>query len=103
MDNLGIEDLTIGVSRAGMEQYREDVKLEMFDSTIQAMRAHFTDIERALAQGWQGVSKDRFVEGMRKTIEQICEDLEEEKIDLDNRLKELEDDYFKEDNGLIQE
>ena len=101
-NNLGIGDLTIGVSRAGMEQYREDVKLEMFDNTISVLREHFNDVKKEIDTAWQGVSRDRFVESMNKKIEDICSDLEQEKIDLNNRLIELEDNYFNEDEGLIQ-
>ena len=100
--NLGISDLSIGVSKQGMETYREEVKLEMFDNTINTIRDNFQEVVDAINLAWQGKSRDKFVESMDKKIEQICTDLESEKKDLDNRLQELEDNYFKEDENLMQ-
>lgn len=102
-ENLGIEDLTIGVSQAGMEQYREDLKMEMFDNTIKVIDDNFPEVVNVLNTAWQGVSRDRFIASMEKEIGSIKADLEYEKADLDHRLQELESNYFKEDERLMPE
>lgn len=99
---LGIGDLTIGVSKQGMEQYREEVRLEMFDNTISVIRDDFQEVVNEINLAWQGTSRDKFIESMINQIEKICYDLESEKQDLDSRLEELEDNYFKEDENLIK-
>ena len=100
--NLGIGDLSIGVSKSGMQEYREAIKLSLLDETIKKMDENWTAVETAINGAWQGTSRDRFLDDFAKRREAIKEDLKKEQQDLDNRLEELESAYYKQDNNLYQ-
>lgn len=101
-ENLGIDSLTIGVSHAGMDAYRDALKLEILQTTKELID-DFSDVETSINNCWQGVSRDRFLNVFQQTREQIKNDLDAEYNDLDARLSELEYAYYQQDSNMMVE
>lgn len=101
-NNLGIGDLEIGISQKGMEEYITNLKLELLQTSKDKINA-FDEVEQAINNGWQGKSRDIFLEKFKIAREKICEDLEKEYQDLENRLTDLQSAYFEADQNLMSE
>lgn len=101
-ENLGIDSLTIGVSHAGMDAYRDALRMEILQTTRDLID-DVADVETSINNCWQGVSRDRFLEAFQQTREQIKNDLDAEYNDLDARLSELEYAYYQQDSNMIVE
>lgn len=101
-ENLGIDSLTIGVSHAGMDAYRDELKMEVMQTTKELID-DYADVETAINNCWQGVSRDIFLEKFKTTREQIKNDLDAEYNDLEARLNELEYMYYQQDSNMMME
>lgn len=101
-ENLGIADLSIGISASGMESYKEALKAELLISSKEKIN-NFAEVEAALNRGWQGAALDKFKVQFQTTATKICEDLDKEYQDLDNRLTDIQSAYFNADNNIIQD
>lgn len=101
-ENLGIDSLTIGVSHAGMDAYRDELKMAVIQETKELID-DYADVESAINSCWQGISRDRFLEAFKTTREQIKNDLDAEYNDLDARLNELEYMYYQQDSNMMME
>ena len=101
-NNMTIDTMTIGVDHSGMDSYREALKLEVLTNTREKIN-EVADVENAINNAWQGVSRDRFLTQFKNTRESISDDLEAEYNDLDSRLNELEYMYYQQDQNMIEE
>ena len=99
-DRLGIDDLEIGVSHAGMEQYRWSLRTQLLEDTKNRLE-EYSSFMNALGNCWQGASHKTYCENFNKTILAIGEALVREYIDVENRLTELESNYFKQDQTML--
>ena len=99
-NNVGIDDLTIGISAAGMEEYKKNLKAYLLTQSVDKINDTST-LEAAINNGWQGASRDVFMEKFNQMRESIVNDLSKEFDDLSARLEELEEDYFAQDNKMI--
>lgn len=100
--SLSIQDLDIGVSKAGMEQYKEQIKSDLLITSKELLQ-DISEIERTVNAGWQGVSKDKFLSDFKSDVDKICEDLENEHADLQLVLGDLEEIYYKVDASIMGE
>ena len=101
-DNLGIGDLSHGISSTGFSGYVEKLRTEVIGETTQKL-LQVEEIVRTLDGCWQGVSKTRFQAQFATTIAKIEADLIKEQIDLENRLMELRSNYFSQDANMMDE
>ena len=99
-ENLGIDSLTIGVSRAGMEEYRESLKMHLLEETKTKLE-DVAEIQTAIDNGWQGQARDQFLVDFDQQIGKIIEDLQKEYDDLDHRLIELSENYLNQDMNML--
>lgn len=97
--NLGIGDLTIGIDANGMVQYKEDLRAELLQQSKEKIN-NVQEVLDAINAGWQGVSRDNFVKQFASVREKICEDLDNEYADLENRLTDLQSAYFSIDKNI---
>ena len=97
---LSIDQLTIGVSSAGVETYIDRLKAKYLES-VKSKIDDITEMERAFDKGWQGVSRDRFEELFRRARNDIKWDLNEEFASIRARLNELAYDYLEQDEKMI--
>lgn len=98
---LGIDNLSIGVSKQGMNDYRIQLRADLL-TRVRRELDNRTDLEAALKKGWQGQSCKNYLINLRNDVEKIETDLEAEYNDLENRLSELESNYFKQDNEMVE-
>lgn len=101
-NNLGIGDLDIGVSQQGMEQYISELRFELLQTSKEKINSVDT-IVNAINNGWQGRSRDIFLEKFSTAREEICADLDKEYQDLENRLTDLQSAYYAADINLMSE
>lgn len=100
--NLGIDGLSIGISKDGMASYRENLKLTLLTQCTQALDHWIDDLKTAISTGWQGVSRDNFFTLLDQQVQVVKEDIEKEYYDLEARLTEIEINYLNQDKYLIQ-
>ena len=101
-ENLGIDSLTVGIDKKGMINYREHLRIEVIKNTQEKID-DYSGVVNAITDCWQGESRDRFLRSFRDMRERIKNDLEQEYNDLEARLKDLENMYFKQDQNMIIE
>lgn len=99
--DVGISDLTMGVSKSGMAKYKEDLKTNVLVKVSDKIN-DVTTVITAIEAGWQGISRDNFLTDFAAARGSICADLKEEYNDLQARLEELEDSYFRQDASLYE-
>lgn len=99
--NLGIDSLSIGVSKKGMDAYRDQVKIDLL-TNVKKELDNRTDLEAALKKGWQGQSCQNYITNLNNDVSKIETDLEAEYNDLEYRLEELESNYFKQDSEMVE-
>jgi len=100
MAGLSIQDLTLGVSHRGMEQWKSDLKSELLKESKRKIK-DADNVEQKIKAGWTGKSEEQFEKMFKKSRETICDDLEKEYRHLEDRLEEVEDSYFDIDRQLM--
>jgi uncharacterized protein YukE len=98
--DLGIQNLDIGFSSAGLEDYIKRLKLDMVDGLADVL-LDFTNVENAINAGWQGVSRDRFLVQMKLNAQKINTDVGSEFEDLQNRFSEIQASYYNQDYNMM--
>ena len=100
--SLDIGSFSTGVSADGMNDYMESLKTKYITETRDLLD-DVEEINNAINQGWQGVSKDNFMEQFEKAREVVKEDLDKEYQNFQNRLDELSAQYFETDQNLLND
>ena len=102
MEN-NISNYTIGLSTVGLANYAEELKMKVLQEAQNALTGtYFDDVKNKTKQFWQGKSCDKFLEDLDSAIKVIQENLEWEYNDLMLRLEEIQNNYIKQDNELMQ-
>ena len=101
--DLNIDSLTIGIDANGMANYRESLRIAVINETVNKLDNDWEPVEEAINDCWQGESRDRFLRDFKNIREKIKDDLTAEYRDLENRLLDLENMYFKQDQNMIIE
>ena len=99
--DTGISDLTVGISKSGMEAYIQQLKADLLDTSVEKIN-DTSNMLNAINSGWQGASRDNFISDFNAAREAIANDLIAEYNDLAARLQELQDNYFKQDSELYE-
>ena len=98
--DMTIDTMTEGVSKDGVETLVETMKAELLVSISEKLKA--TDaISTAIKAGWQGKSRDDFLDSFSKAINAVRRDLAAEYTDVLKRLAELIENYFKQDQEMM--
>lgn len=95
-----LSKLTIGFSSEGLQTYKTELKTKILTEAAEALSAT-QGVKEALEQGWQGMSKDKFVTDLENTIQTINTDLLAEYDDLEARFAQLEQNYLTQDNDMM--
>ena len=99
-DKLEIGQLDIGVSKQGMNSFKDALKLKLLDQVKDKIN-ETENVINAVNDGWQGASRDKFLSDFQKATEDLIKDIAAEYTDLENRLTELESAYYDIDNKLM--
>lgn len=100
--NIGIEDMTIGVSGKGMDDYADMLKVKILDEMKHELETQQEAIVKSVQSGWRGKSEERFEKLLDDEIEAIEEDLEKEYADLTGKLQDTGKYYVDQDEKLAE-
>lgn len=100
--DVGIDGLSIGISSQGMDEYIEVLRISLLQN-VKEQIDDVTELETKINAGWQGQSRDRFLNLFEQSRNNVKDDLEAEYNDLVARLVELQQNYFAQDANMIQD
>ena len=93
-------DVSQGISKQGMMDYCESLRVELLKGAIKKLEE--TDgIQGAIIKGWQGESRDKFLDNFERAIKATAQELFAEYADLIKRLSELAQDYYSQDSKML--
>lgn len=98
--NIGIEDMTIGVSGKGMDDYADMLKIKILEEMKTELENQKEAIVKSVQNGWRGKSEERFEKLLDDEIDKIIEDLEREYADLAGKLHDTSKYYVDQDEKL---
>ena len=101
-DNISIQDLTVGVSGTGMDQYIETLRGSFYDDTIKILD-DFYGILSVIKSGWAGKSYDAFENDFKRRLDEVKHGLAAENNDLFLKLGDIKRAYYAVDNTLYDE
>ena len=70
MNNIGINDVTVGFDVTGAEEYLNNLNELLINQTKEKLN-DLSGIEGALQSGWQGVSQENFMTNLRGSVEKV--------------------------------
>lgn len=98
--DMSLDTMTEGISKAGMENLLEMMQVKLL-SGVRDELSKTEGIVSALKAGWQGKSRDVFLEKLDKSVSGIATDLANEYYDLMKRMRELAENYYKQDQRMM--
>lgn len=98
--NIGIEDMTIGVSGKGMDEYADMLRIKILEEIKSELENQQDAIVKSVQAGWRGKSEERFEKLLDDEVEKIKEDLEREYADLSGKLHDTSKYYSDQDEKL---
>lgn len=94
------DDVSQGISKQGMEEYIQNLRTDLLTKVNEKLED--TDaMAQAIARGWQGQSRDNFLNQFEKGIRTVQSDLRSEYTDLLMRLSELTSNYYEQDAKMV--
>lgn len=99
--DMTLDTMTEGISKDGIENLVEVMHTELLKGVSDKLK-DTEGITTALKAGWQGKSRDEFIEGMSNAIDRIIMDLTAEYNDLLKRLAELVQSYYEQDAKMME-
>ena len=98
--DMSLDTMTEGISVQGMRNFTDLLKAKLLTGVCEQLEK--TDgIGKALQAGWQGESRDVFMQKFTNSVVAISRDLTAEYNDLMNRLGELLDSYYEQDKKMM--
>ena len=70
MNNIGINDVTVGFDVNGAEEYLNNLNELLINQTKEKLN-DLSGIEGALQSGWQGVSQENFMTNLKGSVEKV--------------------------------
>lgn len=99
--DMALDTMTEGISKQGIENLVDVMQAELLKGVSEKLK-ETEEIQTALKAGWQGYSRDVFIENMSTAIDAIIEDLTSEYYDIMQRLAELVQSYYEQDAKMMQ-
>ena len=101
-NGLSIADLDIAVDGSGMDNYKEAIKAEVIEKTIEKLADLQENIITAVKKGWQGEAYAQFEEDFKARIKEIQEELEKEGTDLLEKIDSVKKAYYTIDHSVYK-
>ena len=99
--NLGISDLSNGVSVKGAQDYLDGIKMVAIANTIKAINN--TDyLKSTLQQGWQGRAEANFEANLDLSCRAIVKGLNEMKASIESLITDLVETMLEQDRDMIE-
>jgi len=101
-DNLGIGDATIGISRKGLENYRQELQFSVINDTKEALR-DYESIVTVIGSSWNGAAAQKFVNNFHSSTDKACDALDQISKAIDALFQTLQNSMIKQDEEMIEE
>lgn len=98
--NLGIGDLTHGVSASGAYDYLDGLNTGAINSAIKAVQST-NPVKSTLRQGWQGASEANFEKNLDSAVNTVVETLDLIKENIESLVADLVEDMANQDAALV--
>lgn len=96
------DEFDVGVSKDGAEKFLEAVKANILTDMESVLGGEAAEaVQKALDDGWTGDSKNKFITDLNAAVKAIKEDLEKEYTDLETRVNELANTFYKQDQEML--
>lgn len=102
MSNLGIGDLSIGVSVKGAYDYLDGIKTKAIGKAIDALQ-DTNNVTQTFQAGWQGKAEANFEKNMYNATQTITKELELIKTNIESLVAEMIEDWANQDEALVEE
>lgn len=102
MSNLGIGDISIGVSVKGAYDYLDGIKTKAIGKAIEALEST-GDVTTTFQAGWQGKAEANFEKNMYNATQTIKQELELIKTNIESLVAEMIEDWAMQDEALVEE
>lgn len=102
MNQLGIGDLTHGVSAQGAIEYYEALNTNAISSAITALQ-NTESVKTALQGGWQGAAEATFEKNLDNGVNTVISTLETIKKNIESLISDLVEDLANQDKNLVEE
>lgn len=99
--DMTLDTMTEGISKQGIDNLVEVMQTKLLTGVSEKLK-ETEGITTALKAGWQGKSRDAFIENMSKAIDGIISDLQAEYMDLMKRMSELVQSYYDQDAKMME-
>lgn len=100
---MQLNEMTFGTDTAAVEQYIEDLKTNLIDECVKAMRESHTNLTSNISTYWSGVSAQRFLNSYEKTINTAADMLAELKKSLNAYMLEIKNGVLNTEASLWDE
>lgn len=101
-DNMNIADATIGISRTGIEDYRQELQFSVINDTKEELR-NYKDIVDVISTSWNGAAAQKFINNLDKSIEMGCGALDEISKAIDALFLTVKNSMIKQDEQMIED
>ena len=100
--NLGIGDLTHGVSASGAWDYVEGLNTGAINGAIKALQDGANNVKSTLQQGWQGAAEANFEKNLDSSINVVTDTLNLIKDNIESLVSDLVEDMANQDAALVE-
>ena len=100
--NLGIGDLTNGVSANGAADYVAGLNTGAINNAIKVLQ-NTTNVKNALQSGWQGSAEANFEKNLDNAVNTVVSTLDTIKKGIESLISDLVEDMANQDGSLVEE
>lgn len=101
-NNLGIADLSIGVSVKGAYDYLDGINRQAISKAEEALN-DTNQVTQTFKQGWQGKAEANFESNLYKATDTVIKELELIKTNIESLVAEMIEDWAVQDEALVEE
>ncbi len=101
MAQLGIGDLTNGVSAGGAYDYVDGLNTKAINGAIKALQ-NTTGVKSKLQSGWQGAAEANFEKNLDNAVKTVVDTLDLIKDNIESLVSDLVEDMAKQDEKLVE-
>ena len=101
-DGMSIGDATIGISRTGIENYKQELNFKVVNDTKKALRDYKSVVD-TIGTSWNGAAAQKFVNNLHTSTEKACDALDAIGDALDALFETIKNSMIKQDEEMIEE
>lgn len=100
MSSIGINDVTIGYSTTGAQQYIADLNSKAINETKNIL-SDISEITNALEKGWIGQAELNFVANLQKSVTEVQKTLDQLSLTLETQFAQIEESWQEQDKNIV--